>query len=91
LERIWKCSWAKRGTVQAFAWEITTTTKNLSLWAVSRPIFEPSTSQIQVLRVTATPTCSVPGVYEHGNDSSGSIKDGEFLGQLSDYLLLKQD
>jgi hypothetical protein len=29
--------------------------------------------------------------YEHGNEASGSIKDGEFLDQVSDYQLLKND
>jgi hypothetical protein len=28
---------------------------------------------------------------EHGNEPSGSIKGGNFLEQLSDYQLLKQD
>jgi len=29
------------------------------------------------------------GSCEHGNEPSGSIKDGEFFDQLSDYQLLK--
>jgi hypothetical protein len=28
---------------------------------------------------------------EHGNETSGSIKGGEFLDQLSDYWFLKKD
>jgi hypothetical protein len=31
------------------------------------------------------------GPCEHSNEPLGSIKDGEFLGQLSDYQLLKKD
>jgi hypothetical protein len=33
----------------------------------------------------------VEGCYEHGNEPSGSIKDVEFLGQLSDSYFLKND
>jgi hypothetical protein len=29
--------------------------------------------------------------YEHGNEPSGPIKGAEFLGQLSNYQLLKKD
>jgi hypothetical protein len=31
----------------------------------------------------------MPGVCEHGNEHSGSIKGEEFLEQLSDYQLLR--
>jgi hypothetical protein len=31
------------------------------------------------------------GSYEHGNECPGSIKDGKFLDQLSDYQFLKND
>jgi hypothetical protein len=31
------------------------------------------------------------GCYEHGNGSSGSIKGGEFLDQLSIYHLHKEE
>jgi hypothetical protein len=31
------------------------------------------------------------GPCEHGYEPSGSIKDGEFFDQLSDYWLLKKD
>jgi len=31
------------------------------------------------------------GSWEHGSEASGSMKDGEFLDWLSDYLLLKKD
>jgi hypothetical protein len=31
------------------------------------------------------------GTSEHDNETSGSIKGGEFLGQMSDYWLLKKD
>jgi hypothetical protein len=31
------------------------------------------------------------GSCEYGNATSGSIKDGEFLEQLSDYQLLKKN
>jgi hypothetical protein len=31
------------------------------------------------------------GSCEHGNEPSGSLKEGEFLGQLSDFWLLKKD
>jgi hypothetical protein len=30
------------------------------------------------------------GSCGHGNEPSGCIKDGEFLGQLSDYKILKR-
>jgi hypothetical protein len=33
----------------------------------------------------------VTGSCEHGNQPSGSTKDGGFLAQLSDYQLLKKD
>jgi hypothetical protein len=33
----------------------------------------------------------VAGCCEHGNEPSGSIKSGEFLDQLSDYLFVKKD
>jgi hypothetical protein len=33
----------------------------------------------------------VAGSCGYGNESSGSVKDGEFLGHLSDCHLLKQD
>jgi hypothetical protein len=33
----------------------------------------------------------VVGFCEHGNELSGSIKDGEFLDYLSDYQLLNED
>jgi hypothetical protein len=33
----------------------------------------------------------VVGFCEHGNEPSGSIKDGEFLDYLSHYKLLKKD
>jgi hypothetical protein len=33
----------------------------------------------------------VAGSCEHGDEPSDSIKGGEFLGQLSDYQLLKKD
>jgi hypothetical protein len=33
----------------------------------------------------------VTDTCEHGNTTSVSIKDGEFLGQLSNYQLLKED
>jgi hypothetical protein len=33
----------------------------------------------------------VAGYCEHGNEPSGSIKDGAFFGLLSDYQLLKKD
>jgi hypothetical protein len=33
----------------------------------------------------------VTGSREHGNESLGSIKGGEFLDYLSNYLLLKKD
>jgi hypothetical protein len=31
----------------------------------------------------------VEGSYEHGNESSGSIKEGQFLELTRNYLLLK--
>jgi hypothetical protein len=31
------------------------------------------------------------GFFEHGNEPSGSIKEGEFLDYLSEYQLLKND
>jgi hypothetical protein len=31
----------------------------------------------------------VAGSCVHGNEAKGSTKDGEFLGELSDYALLK--
>jgi hypothetical protein len=33
----------------------------------------------------------VAGSCEHGTESSGSIKDGKFVGQLGDYRLLRID
>jgi len=34
---------------------------------------------------------AVTGFSEHGNETSGSIKEGDFLDQLSDYQLLKKE
>jgi hypothetical protein len=33
----------------------------------------------------------VAGSSDHGNEPSGSIKGGEFLDYLSDYLILKKN
>jgi hypothetical protein len=33
----------------------------------------------------------VAGSYEHGNGPSGSIREREFLDELSDYKLLKKE
>jgi hypothetical protein len=33
---------------------------------------------------------TIAGFCEHGNEVSGSIKGGEFVDQLSDFLLLKE-
>jgi hypothetical protein len=31
------------------------------------------------------------GSFEHGNERSGSIKDGKFIKKLGDYQLLEKD
>jgi hypothetical protein len=33
----------------------------------------------------------VAGSCEHGNETSGSIRSGEFLDQLGDYKLVRKD
>jgi hypothetical protein len=44
-----------------------------------------------VLDASSTGWGSVAGCCVHGNERSGSIKGREFLGQLSDYNLLKKE
>jgi hypothetical protein len=61
------------------------TTKSTVRIAVIRPRFKLSTSRIQVS------ARSVLSSFEHGNEHPGFVKGEEFLDQLGNYELMKND